>query len=64
MKCEDCDYSDIADWVVQDEKIGKATPIYWCEKHKHLCDDIQDCELKGKQNELQKNNNNRSNRNP
>ena len=48
MKCEDCYYSDIADWV-QDVKTGKATPIYWCEKLKHLCDDIQECELKGEQ---------------
>ena len=46
MKCEDCDYSDIADWV-EDKKTGKATPIYWCEKHKHDCDNIQNCELKG-----------------
>lgn len=46
MKCEDCDYSEIFDWE-QDVKTGKATPIYWCEKHNHLCDDIENCKQKG-----------------
>lgn len=46
LNCKDCAYSDIADWE-QDKETGKATPIYWCEKLKHLCDDIQECELKG-----------------
>jgi len=45
LKCEDCIYSDIVDWE-QDKKTGKATPIWWCEKHNKLCEDLQDCELK------------------
>ena len=44
--CEECVYADIADWE-QDKKTGKAKPIYWCEKYKHHCNDIQECELKG-----------------
>lgn len=46
MKCEDCIdcvYCEIVDWV-QDAKTGEATPIYWCEKHKHYCDAIHECE--------------------
>ena len=37
--CENCDYSEIMDWE-QDAKTGKAKPIYWCERHKELCDDV------------------------
>ena len=44
MNCEDCVYSDIAYWE-QSEKIGKAKAIYWCERHKELCDDIQECQF-------------------
>lgn len=49
MKCEDCDYSEIVDWV-QDEKTGKATPLYWCERRNKTCKDMQEFqkkELKG-----------------
>ena len=42
MKCEDCEYAEISDWE-QDIKTGKAKPIYWCEIHKHFCEDIQEC---------------------
>lgn len=37
--CKDCDYSEIMEWE-QDAKTGKAKPIYWCERHKELCDDV------------------------
>lgn len=43
MNCEDCNYSIISDWE-QDVKTGKAMAIYWCEKHKQFCEDIQECE--------------------
>lgn len=49
MKCEDCDYSEIVDWV-QDAKTGKATPLYWCERRNKTCKDMQEFkenELKG-----------------
>lgn len=46
MNCEDCIYSDIADWE-QDEKTGKAKAVYWCKKHEKLCENIQDCQNKG-----------------
>ena len=42
-ECENCDYSDIADWE-QDKKTGKATPIYWCERHKEFCANIKECQ--------------------
>ena len=41
-KCEDCVYTDIAYWE-QDIKPGKATPVYWCERRKELCADINEC---------------------
>lgn len=44
MNCEDCIYSDIADWE-QNKKIGKAKAVYWCERHKKLCNDIQECQF-------------------
>ena len=44
MNCEDCVYSDIADWE-QNGKTGKAKAIYWCERHKKLCNNIQECQF-------------------
>lgn len=44
MNCEDCLYSDIADWEL-DEKTGKAKAVYWCEKHKKMCNNIQECQF-------------------
>lgn len=40
--CENCDYTDIADWE-QDARTGKATPVYWCERNKKLCSEIAKC---------------------
>ena len=42
MNCDDCDYTDIADWK-QDKTTGKATPVYWCKRYNKLCSDIIDC---------------------
>ena len=50
-ECENCDYSDIADWE-QDEKTGKATSIYWCEKHKKFCTDIKECQQISRKDEI------------
>ena len=41
-ECDDCVLTEIADWEV-DKKTGKARAILWCEKHKRMCEDIQDC---------------------
>lgn len=43
-ECNDCIYADITDWEV-DKKTGKATAVLWCERQKHLCDDICYCEF-------------------
>ena len=43
MNCEDCDYSDIADWE-QDKTTGKANPVYWCERYKKMCSSINECQ--------------------
>ncbi len=43
--CENCDYTDIADWE-QDVRTGKATPVYWCERYKKLCSEIAKCKYK------------------
>lgn len=45
MNCEDCNYTDIADWE-QDETTGKAKPVYWCERYKKLCSSISECRYK------------------
>ena len=45
MNCEDCEYTDIADWE-QDKRTGKATPVYWCEKYRDFCSDISECRYK------------------
>jgi len=45
MNCDDCVYTDIADWE-QDARTGKATPIYWCERYKKLCSEIAKCKYK------------------
>jgi hypothetical protein len=45
MNCEDCDYTDIADWK-QDEKTGKAKAVYWCERYEKLCSNISECKYK------------------
>jgi len=45
MNCEDCDYTDIADWK-QDEKTGKAKAVYWCERYEKLCSNISECKHK------------------
>lgn len=42
--CVECPYSDICDWD-QDPKTGKASPIYWCEKLKIICDDKTKCKM-------------------
>lgn len=46
MNCEDCNYADITD-LKQDEKAWwKAKAVYWCEKHKELCSNINECQYK------------------
>lgn len=45
MNCEDCDYTDIADWE-QDKITGKARPVYWCERYEKLCSSISECRYK------------------
>ena len=42
-KCDDCVYSDISHWT-QMPVTGKATPVLWCEKYRHFCSDITECE--------------------
>jgi hypothetical protein len=42
MSCDDCVYTDIADW----EEIvdtGKVKPVLWCEKYRKLCSDVTEC---------------------
>jgi hypothetical protein len=41
MTCDDCWYSEIADW--KQDKTGKAIPIYWCERHKKMCKEVKEC---------------------
>lgn len=41
-KCKECDYSDIFDWD-QDTRTGRAIAIYWCERYRTYCSDIQEC---------------------
>jgi len=41
--CDDCIYTDIADWE-EIANTGKVKPILWCEKYRHFCSDITDCE--------------------
>lgn len=45
MNCEDCDYADIADWE-PDGTTEKVRPIYWCERYKKLCSNINECRHK------------------
>ena len=45
MNCDDCLYTDIADWE-QDKTTGKAKPVYWCNRYKLLCSDVIDCKYK------------------
>lgn len=42
MNCDDCVYSDISHW--EEITPGKAKAVLWCEKYRHLCSDITDCE--------------------
>ena len=44
ITCVECPYFDICDWD-QDLKTGKASPIYWCEKLKVICDDKTKCKF-------------------
>lgn len=46
-ECKECNYTDIAYWE-QDKETGKATPIYWCERYREFCSEIQGC--KSRQN--------------
>jgi hypothetical protein len=50
MNCNDCVYVDIADWE-QNAITGKAKAILWCEKYRHFCSDITDCEYYKKDSE-------------
>lgn len=50
MNCNDCVYADIADWE-QNAITGKAKAILWCEKYRHFCSDITDCEYYKKDSE-------------
>lgn len=43
MNCDDCLNAEIINWE-QDVRTGKAKPIYWCEKYKHLCSSINECQ--------------------
>lgn len=48
MNCEDCEYTDIADWE-QDKTTGKARPVYWCERYKKMCSSISECQYKAEE---------------
>ena len=48
--CEDCDYTDIADWE-QDKTTGKAKPVYWCERYREMCSSISECQYKEREEE-------------
>jgi hypothetical protein len=50
MNCSDCLYSDIAEWKL-DEKTEKVNPIYWCERYRKLCTEIQECLMKAESEE-------------
>ncbi len=43
MNCDDCVYTDIADW---EQDGDKAIPILWCERFEKLCKDIKECPFK------------------
>lgn len=45
MNCDDCVYTDIADWEETGDT-GKVKPILWCEKYRKLCSDVTNCEYK------------------
>lgn len=51
MNCDDCIYTDIADWV-QDGDTQKAKPVYWCERYNKFCDDVAECKYKDEGAEL------------
>lgn len=43
-RCENCLYSEIADWV-DDTETKKSIPILWCEKHRVMCEKVEtECE--------------------
>ena len=49
--CDDCVYTDIADWV-QIEGTEKVEPEYWCEKYNKYCLDVIECEYKVESEEI------------
>ncbi len=54
MNCEDCDYTDIADWE-QDKTTGKARPVYWCERYRKMCSSIGECQYKTESEDYKEN---------
>lgn len=42
-ECENCMSSAICDWE-ENEKGGRATPIYWCERLNVFCDEVTHCQ--------------------
>ena len=43
--CDDCVYTDIADWK-EIADTGRVEPVLWCEKYRKLCSDVTDCKYK------------------
>ena len=45
MNCNDCLYTDIADWE-KDRNKERLKPVLWCEKYRLFCSDVNDCKYK------------------
>lgn len=43
MNCDDCVYTDIADWEPDGQKV---TPVLWCKRFDKFCNDVDKCPYK------------------
>lgn len=50
MNCDDCLYTDIADWE-KDGDTERVKPVLWCEKYELLCSNVTDCKYKAETEE-------------
>ena len=60
MNCDDCLYTDIADWE-KDGDTERLKPVLWCERYNEFCSDVIDCKYKA-ETEAEDENKNNSNR--
>lgn len=45
MNCDDCLYTDIAEWE-KDGDPERIKPLIWCKKYDKFCSDVADCKYK------------------